>query len=102
MIFLKKCLKNKYILGSLLTLIIVCIIILVFVKRSEKAQAAIIIAKIEKSSELTTAKITFTGMSEFKDKGIYNNICKFLFYWLDLNHIINFLFRLQVSRSGTA
>lgn len=29
-----------------------------------------IIAKLEKSSELTTAKLNFTGISEFKDSGI--------------------------------
>ena len=70
MSILLKLLKNKYVLGSLITLITVCIIILFFVNKSEKAQSAIIIAKIEKSSELTTSKITFTGMSEYKDEGI--------------------------------
>ena len=65
-----KFLKNKYIVISLIALLTVLIIVLVFMKRSEKAESAVILAKIEKSSELTTSKITFTGMSKYKDSGI--------------------------------
>lgn len=38
--------------------------------KSAKVDTTYLISKLEKSSELTTAKLTYTGFSEYKDKGI--------------------------------
>ncbi len=39
-------------------------------QRQEAVDTTYLIAKLEKSSELTTAKLQYTGMSEFEDAGI--------------------------------
>lgn len=65
-----KILKNKYVAIPLFVLFIVLIFVIVLMNHSEKTESEIILGKIEKSSELTTSKITFTGMSEYKDEGI--------------------------------
>lgn len=58
-------------------ILLIAAVALVFIcnpKKEAKPTAALdttyIIAKLEQSSELTTAKLKFTGMSEFKDKGV--------------------------------
>ena len=68
-----KILKNK--IGRILSIILVAIIALGVVavclrEPKHSLDMSSIIAKLEKSSELTTAKLTYTGMSEFKDSGI--------------------------------
>ena len=68
-----KILKNK--IGRIICLVLVAAIILTVVavcsyKPEQTLDTTYIIAKLEKSSELTTAKLNFTGMSEFKDSGI--------------------------------
>lgn len=69
-----KILKNK--IGRIVCLILAVIIVvtIVFISSYNPKQKLVdptyIIAKLEKSSELTTAKLNFTGMSEFKDSGI--------------------------------
>lgn len=70
---LGKILKNK--IGRIICLVLVAAIILTVVavcsyKPEQTLDTTYIIAKLEKSSELTTAKLNFTGMSEFKDSGI--------------------------------
>ena len=65
-----KILKNKYVAIPLFVLFVVLIFVIVLMNHSEKTESEIILGKIEKSSELTTSKITFTGMSEYKDEGI--------------------------------
>lgn len=66
-------LKNK--IGRIACFILVVAIVLTVVgicayNPEQKLDTTYIIAKLEKLSELTTAKLHFTGMSEFKDSGI--------------------------------
>ncbi|MBQ7822061.1 MAG: DUF4230 domain-containing protein [Clostridia bacterium] len=68
-----KILKNK--IGRIVCLVLVVVIVLAVVlvcsyKSEQTLDTTYIIAKLEKSSELTTAKLNFTGMSEFNDSGI--------------------------------
>lgn len=70
---LGKILKNK--IGRIVCLVLVVAIVLSVVaicsyEPKQSLDTTYIIAKLEKSSELTTAKLNFTGMSEFKDSGI--------------------------------
>ena len=58
------------------TISIVVIVIIIFIlflclyNKNQKLDTTYIISVLEKSSELTTAKINYTGMSEFEDDGI--------------------------------
>lgn len=68
-----KILKNK--IGRIICIVLVVAIALSVVaicsyEPEQTVDTTYIIAKLEKSSELTTAKLNYTGMSEFKDKGI--------------------------------
>lgn len=68
-----KILKNK--IGRIICLVLVAMIVLTVVlicsyEPKQTLDTTYIIAKLEKSSELTTAKLNYTGMSEFKDSGI--------------------------------
>lgn len=68
-----KILKNK--IGRIICLVLVAAVVLAIVaicsyEPEQTLDTTYIIAKLEKSSELTTAKLNFTGMSEFKDSGI--------------------------------
>ena len=68
-----KILKNK--VGRIISLIVAVAIIFAIVticmyEPKQELDTTYIIAKLENSSELTTAKLNFTGMSEFKDSGI--------------------------------
>lgn len=70
---LGKILKNK--IGRIICIVLVAAIVLAVVavcsyEPEQSLDTTYIIAKLEKSSELTTAKLNFTGMSEFKDSGI--------------------------------
>lgn len=62
--------KNKNILIIIAVLVIICIVYLVFYNKKEDIDTTYIIAKLEKSSELTTAKLNYTGMSKYEDTGI--------------------------------
>ena len=71
--FIGKIFKNK--IGRIVCLALVAVIVLAVVavcsyEPEQTLDTTYIIAKLEKSSELTTAKLNFTGMSEFKDSGI--------------------------------
>lgn len=67
----KKLIKNNVkrtaLIGGIVIVIIVC---LCLYNKNEKIDNTYIIALLEKSSELTTAKLHYTGMSEFEDDGI--------------------------------
>lgn len=71
--FFVKIIKNK--IGRIICLVLAAAIVLTVVavcsyKPEQALDTTYIIAKLEKSSELTTAKLKFTGMSEFEDSGI--------------------------------
>ena len=55
--------KNKIIFIPMLVLIAICIIYFGFHSKKAEIDTSYIIAKLEKSSELTTAKLKYTGMS---------------------------------------
>ena len=70
---LGKILKNK--IGRIICIVLVAAIVLAVVavcsyEPEQSLDTTYIIAKLEKSSELATAKLKCTGMSEFKDSGI--------------------------------
>ena len=67
---LKKVLKNKIVLFTTIIAVIICIVYWGFYHKGVEVDTTYIIAKLEKSSELTTAKLNYTGMSEYKDSGI--------------------------------
>ena len=67
---LKKFVKNKVALFSAIIVVIICIVYFGFYNRNEEVDTTYIIAKLEKSSELTTAKLNYTGMSQYEDSGI--------------------------------
>lgn len=67
---LKKIFKNKIIFISIVAIVIICIIYFVFYHKNEEVDSTYIIAQLEKSSELTTSKLNYTGMSEYEDSGI--------------------------------
>lgn len=63
--------KAKQIVVGVLVIIIALAIAFPFLYNGNaKADTTVMIATIKKSSELTTAKISFTGMTEYKDEGI--------------------------------
>lgn len=71
--FIGKVLKNK--IGRIICIVLVAAITLAVVlicsyEPEQTLDPTYIVAKLEKSSELTTAKLSFTGLSEFKDSGI--------------------------------
>lgn len=71
--FFGKVLKNKVgriICLALAVVIVLSIVVISSYESEQTVDTTYIIAKLEKSSELTTAKLNFTGMSEFKDSGI--------------------------------
>ena len=49
---------------------VISLIVFFSIHKEEKVDTSYIIAKLENSSELTTTKLNYTGMSEFKDSGI--------------------------------
>lgn len=67
---LTKFLKNKIAFFSIIVVFIIGIICFVFYHKGTNVDTTYIIAKLEKSSELTTAKLNYTGMSEYKDSGL--------------------------------
>lgn len=67
---LKEFLKNKIVFFSTIIVFIICIAYFGFYRKGAEVDTTYIIAKLEKSSELTTAKLNYTGMSEYKDSGI--------------------------------
>ncbi len=67
---LKKIFKNKIVFFSIIIVFIICIAYFGFYRKGAEVDTTYIIAKLEKSSELTTAKLNYTGMSEYKDSGI--------------------------------
>lgn len=62
--------RNIIIASSVLLVIIIGVIILVCYNRKSEIDTTYILAKLEKSSELTTAKLTYDGYSWYKDTGI--------------------------------
>lgn len=64
--------KKTIVIASLVLMVVIAaaIIITANYQKEEEIDTSYIIAKLEKSSELITAKLKFTGMSEFKDAGI--------------------------------
>ena len=71
--FITKCFANKiWRIISILAIISIILLILFIssYNNKEKLDTTYIIAKLEKSSELTTSKLTYTGISEYKDSGI--------------------------------
>jgi len=71
--FCAKLWKNK--ISRIISLIVVVLLIVSVVcvclnNKTHELDTTYILAKLEKSSELTTAKLTYTGFSEFKDTGI--------------------------------
>ena len=71
--FIKVFLKTKA--GAITCLVLIGAILLTVVgialyKPEQTLDTSYIIARLEESSELTTAKLHYTGMSEFKDSGI--------------------------------
>ena len=68
--FLNIILKNKLLFFALALIITVAIVVLVVSNKSAKVESEFILGKIKTSSELTSAKIDFTGMSKYTDKGI--------------------------------
>ena len=67
---LKKLLKNKIALVAIIILVVTCIVYFGFYNKNKEVDTRYIITQLEKSSELTTAKLNYTGMSEYKDSGI--------------------------------
>ena len=70
---MSKIIKNKttrIISLVLVAIIAVGIVLLCTYNRKEKIDTDYIIAQLEKSSELTTAKLKYTGLSKFEDAGI--------------------------------
>lgn len=67
---LTKFLKNKIAFFLTIIVILISIMCLIFYYKNTNVYTAYIIAKLEKSSELTTAKLNYTGMSEYKDSGL--------------------------------
>ena len=66
-----KILKNK--VGKIISIIVLVSIILFVVilcNKEDELDSTYIIARLENASELTTAKLHYTGMSEFEDDGI--------------------------------
>lgn len=68
-----KVLKNK--IGRIVSIVIfgvavLSIILLIANNTTQEVDTTYIIAKLEEASELTTAKLTYTGFSEFKDNGV--------------------------------
>jgi hypothetical protein len=61
--------KTSFVI-AIIILIICMMIVIEAASHNEKPTSEIIMTKIEQSSELTTSKITFTGLQEYKDKGI--------------------------------
>lgn len=70
---LKKVLSDKIgrIVGVVVIVAIVLIVILLCIStKKEKVDTEYLIAKLQSASELTTAKLNFTGMSKYEDKGV--------------------------------
>lgn len=67
---LKKFLKNKIVFIPIIVIVIICIVYFGFYHKNEEVDNTYIIAQLEKSSELTTSKLNYTGMSEYEDSGI--------------------------------
>lgn len=71
--FIIKTLKNK--VGRIICIVVLSIIALLIIgvliyNKNQSVDTRYIIATLEEASELTTAKLTYTGFSEFKDDGI--------------------------------
>lgn len=62
--------KSKIIIASVALLLIALCIFLLLHNNEPKVDTDYLIATLTKSSELTTAKLNYTGISEFKDTGI--------------------------------
>lgn len=64
--------KNiKTVVVAVISVAVVCIIAVMFLSNDKgKISSEYIDAMLEKSSELTTAKFNYTGMSEYEDTGI--------------------------------
>lgn len=62
--------KLKIVLGIVSIVLIIGIVYFCLYNNEAEVDTTYIIARLEKSSELTTAKLNYTGMSEFKDSGI--------------------------------
>ena len=70
---LKKMIKTKVGLITLISLVVVialATVLMITSAKKENVDSDLLIATIKKSSELTTSKITFKGIVQFKDKGI--------------------------------
>lgn len=70
---IKNVLKNK--VGRIVSLVVIGVIILSIIivlnyNKNHEVDTEYLIAKLQKSSELTTAKLEYTGFTKFKDKGI--------------------------------
>ena len=68
-----KIIKTNLKLIILIAIIVVVCLAIFFIKNSsnkEEIDTTYLVAKLEKASELTTAKLTYKGFSKFKDKGI--------------------------------
>lgn len=68
----KEILENSIgrIISIVVILEIILLIILFCVNREEELDIKYIMGKLETASELTTAKLTYTGFAKYKDGGI--------------------------------
>lgn len=70
---IRKILKNK--IGRIICLVLVAVIVIITVMLclnnwKSKVNTTSLISTLQKSSELTTAKLTFRGLAEYEDSGI--------------------------------
>lgn len=58
-------------IGRIIIIIVIVLLVLFLIyNKNEKLDTKYLITTLEKASELTTAKLNYTGMSEFEDQGI--------------------------------
>ena len=64
--------ENMKLVIIVIAIALICLVIFLIKNSSkeEEIDTTYLIAKLEKASELTTAKLTYKGFSKFKDKGI--------------------------------
>lgn len=61
---------GKIIVGVALVVVVLSIILIGTSTKAEEIDTTFILSQLKKASELTTAELTYTGFSEFKDDGI--------------------------------
>ena len=69
--FLKGLGKKAKIIIGIVIIVVICMFIVFGVKRKADVDTTFLSQILTKSSELTTAKLKITGLSEYHDEGIY-------------------------------